>query len=349
MKTQKILTELLMKKFTLLFIMLIGLSAVSFGQVNKKAQVGFRFLENPVSAEVVGRGMVGIVNTYNSEGIFWNPALLGFMDNSADIAFNHTRGIADINYNAVSAAYKVGDFGIVGASLLSMDYGTFYQTRRAANEVGYIETGEFSPVGLGVGISFSQRITNNFSYGVNLKYVYQDLGEAWISTSGNDLNDSALVIEAKDYTQGTIAADVGALYDFDYMGIKFGAVIHNISKELRFEQQNFPLPFSVSFGATVEPLLFLYDRSDVHQFVLSFESKHPRDFGEKLKVGGEYSFARMLFLRAGYSTGYDERGWSVGAGVNYTYQNIPLRISYALQPYGLFGNVHFLSIGISYL
>jgi hypothetical protein len=38
-----------------------------------------------------------------------------------------------------------------------MDYGTFYQTVRAANELGYIETGTFSPAAIGAGISFSQQ------------------------------------------------------------------------------------------------------------------------------------------------------------------------------------------------
>lgn len=348
MNTKLVITESLMKKaITVLIILLAGIS-VTQAQINKKAQVGFRFLENPVSAEVVGRGMVGVVNTPNSDGIFWNPALISLVESTADLSFNHTRGIADINYNAVSGAFKLMDIGVIGFSLLAMDYGTFYQTVRADNEFGYIETGTFSPVGISGGISFAQRISNNFSYGVHAKYVYQNLGEAWISTQGESLGDSSLVLEKKEYTQGTIALDIGAYYDFNYNGIKFGAVLQNISKELRYEQQNFPLPFSVSFGASVEPLLFVMNKMEEHSFVLSFESKHPRDFGEKLKIGGEYSFANLLFLRGGYSTNYDERKWSAGIGVNYTISSFPLRLNYAIQPYGIFGNVHFISVGIGY-
>jgi hypothetical protein len=347
MKNKMVITESLMKKFLLIFLTAGLISGVQ-AQINKKAQVGFRFLENPVSAEVVGRGMVGVVNTINSDGIFWNPALLGFTTSTAEVSFNHTRGIADINYNAVSALVKAGNFGVVGFSLLAMDYGTFYQTVRAANEVGYVETGTFSPAALGAGISFSQQISTRFSYGVHAKYVYQDLGEAWISTVGDSLGDPNLILEKKDYTQNTVAVDVGAYYDFGYKGIKFGAVLQNISRELRYEQQNFPLPFSVSFGAAVEPLLFMMDAMNDHSLILSFESKHPRDFGEKLKIGAEYGFSNMLFLRGGYSTNYDERKWSAGIGLNYTLSNFPLKLNYAIQPYGLFGNVHFISVGISY-
>jgi hypothetical protein len=349
MKNKLIITEILMKKFLLILFAFLFVPGILEAQVNKKAQVGFRFLENPVSAEVVGRGMVGIVNTYNSDGIFWNPALTGMIQSSVDLSFNHTRGIADINYNAVSAAVRAGDFGVVGVSLLAMDYGTFYQTRRAANDVGYIETGTFSPAAISAGISFSQQVTNRFSYGVHVKYAYQDLGDAWISTSGDSLSDPNLLTELKTYDNGTIAADVGAFYDFQYNGIKFGAVLQNISRELRYEQQNFPLPFAVSFGATVEPMLFIMDRNNDHRFVLSFESRHPRDFGEKLKIGGEYVFGGMFFARVGYVTNYDERRWSAGIGVNYTLSSFPLRLNYAIQPYGIFGNIHYLSIGISYL
>jgi len=346
MNNKLVVTEYLMKKFLIVILFFTGLSVTAEAQINKKAQVGFRFLENPVSAEVVGRGMVGVVNTINSDAIFWNPALLGMIENSVDLSFNHTSGIADIDYNAISAAVKAWDFGVIGFSLLAMDYGTFYQTVRADNPQGYTETGTFSPAALGAGISFSQQISSQFSYGVHAKYVYQNLGEAWISTEGDSLAGSTL--EKREYEQGTIAMDVGAYYDFGYNGIKFGAVLQNISKELRYEQKNFPLPFSVSFGVSVEPLMFMLDRIEDHSFTLSFESKHPRDFGEKIKIGGEYNFANMFFARAGYVTNYDERRWSAGIGFNYTVSSFPLRINYALQPFGLFGNVHFISLGISY-
>lgn len=59
-------------------VMLLGLLFIATpvsAQFTKKAQVGMKFLSNPVSAEVIGRGTAGINSTYNSNGIFWNPAL----------------------------------------------------------------------------------------------------------------------------------------------------------------------------------------------------------------------------------------------------------------------------------
>ncbi len=322
-------------------------STASHAQITKKAQAGFRFLENPVSAEVMGRGSVGVVTTMTSNGIFWNPALLGLISSNVDVSFNHTQGIADINYNAGAAAVRLGDFGVLGFSLLAMDYGTFYGTVRAANEQGYIETGEFSPTAIAVGTAFSQKVSDRFSYGVHVKYARQDLGDAMVSES-DSLTDPNFSMQRKNYKQGVLALDVGAYYDFLYHGIRFGAALQNLSREFHYESADYPLPFAVSFGITVEPLSLLFGEDSVHTFIVSFESRHPRDFGEKAKLGAEYRFYDMFAARVGYMSDYDERGWTVGVGVKQKLSEIPIRVDYAYEPFGVLGSAHFISLGISY-
>lgn len=342
------------KKYISLFMLVVGLLCFHSinAQITKKAQVGFRFLENPVSAEAVGRGTIGIISTNNANGIFWNPALLGEIQNDVDVALNHTKFIADINYNAAAAAFKIGDFGVVGLSILAMDYGTFYGTYRANNSQGFIETGAFSPSALAIGVAFSQKITDRFSYGVHIKYVKQDLGEAMVSTSGDTWDDPNLVLEKRNYSSSNLslpfAVDVGAIYDFKYNGIKFAASLQNVSKEFKYEDEAFPMPFAVSFGATVEPLGFLDLQDKSSTFVLSVESRHPRDFGEKMKYGAEYTYLNAFTARVGYMSNYDERGWTMGAGIKQEISGVPLRVDYAYQPFGIFGGVHHLSIGVSY-
>ncbi len=344
--------EVLMKNFMKfsLAVLMIGLllSGSSHAQFVKKAQVGFRFLENPVSAEVVGRGGVGVVNTFNANAVFWNPALTAFVDHNVDVSLNHTKGIADINYNAIGATVNLFDVGTLGFSLLAMDYGTFYTTVRAANEQGYVETGTFSPTAISFGTSFSQRINDRFSYGVQVKYVRQDLGDAWVSTSGDSLSDPNMKLEKRKYALDAVALDVGAYYDFLYNGIKFGVALQNISRELKYENEAFPLPFAISFGVTVEPLKFFMHEESQHAFILSFETRHPRDFGEKVKFGAEYKFMDLFTARVGYQNNYDERDWTVGVGIQHAVSEIPLRLDYAYQPFGIFGGVHYLSLGISY-
>ena len=331
----------------LVLLMLSVLQIDANAQIMKKAQVGFRFLENPVSAEVIGRGTVGVTSTLNANGIFWNPSLLGWIHSDVDLELNHTRGIAEINYNSAAAAIHIRGVGVVGFSLLMMDYGTFYGTRRAPNEEGFVETGTFSPSAYALGVAFSQKVSDRFSYGLHVKHVRQDLGSAWVAPTGSSLSDPGLAISERAYAQNALAIDIGAYYDFLYNGIRFGATLQNISREVRYENEAFPLPFAVSFGATIEPLLF-FDPEQQNTLILSFESRHPRDFNEKLKLGAEYNILDVLVARAGYATNYDERGFMAGLGIRYHVGEFPVRADYAYQTFGIFGAVHHLSLAVSY-
>jgi hypothetical protein len=196
-------------------------------------------------------------------------------------------------------------------------------------------------------VAFSQKISDRFSYGVHLKYVSQNLGDAWVAPTGTSITDPNLAMSTRQYAQNGLAVDVGAYYDFLYNGIRFGACMQNVSREFRYENEPFPMPFAVSFGATVEPFRFFMDNpTDV--FILSFESRHPRDFSEKLKMGAEYHFFDTFIARFGYATNYDERGLTAGLGVRYSLGDFPVHADYAYQAFGIFGAAHYISLGITY-
>jgi long-subunit fatty acid transport protein len=329
-------------------VMLILVQTITAqGQIVKRGQAGFRFLENPISAEAVGRGGLGVALMTNSNAVFWNPAGLGWLSN-LDVSFNYTMGIADINHSSAAVGLPIGNFGVLAVSGIFMDYGEFYGTRRADNDEGYIETGTFSPSALALGLAFSQKVTDRFSFGVHLKYAYQDLGSAWVSSGEAGLGDPDFSLEQRNYSMGLPALDVGAYYDFLVWGIRFGAVVQNISREVEFEVEKFPLPFAISFGATIEPLLILNNARTASRLIFSVESRHPRDFRENVKFGAEYVFEDFLVLRTGYMDGYDERGLTAGAGVMHELGGVGVRMNYAYEAFGLFGGVHYLSIGLSY-
>jgi len=315
-------------------------------EIVKKGQVGFRFLENPVGADAIGRGGLGVTGTRGSNAAFWNPAGLAWFDGRFDFSTNLTKGIADIDHGALAAAISIKGMGVIAVDALVMDYGDFYGTRRADNDAGYEETGTFTPQSYAIGLSFSQRVSDRFSYGAHLKYAHQDLGSAWIATTGTDVNDPNLVMREKHYAQSEPALDVGAIYDFQSHGIRFGAVIQNFSREIKYEQEKFPLPFAVSFSLQVDPLSFFKSIDAKHSMLLGFETRHPRDFKEKIKVGAEYAYLHEYILRVGYMGNYDERGLTFGFGLWRTYSGCLFRLDYAYQDFGLFNAVHVLSFGV---
>lgn len=335
-----------------LFALCLGilLTGTASAQIVKKAQVGFRFLENPISAEIIGRGAAGVtvVTDANAAGIFWNPALIGWNTASVDLSLHRTQGIADINVNALAAAVDLWGIGVLGLSAVVMDYGDFYGTRIAANEQGFEETGTFSPKAYAFGVAFSQKITERFSYGVHAKYAFQDLGSAWVGPVGLTLTDPTMVPSLRPYSDGGWALDVGACYDFQYKGIRFGASLQNISREIRYESEAFPMPFAVNFGVTLEPLQFFLDGDEGRALVVTAESRHPRDYNEKVKFGAEYRLFSEFIARFGYMTNYDERGLTAGVGFRQVFGDLPFRFDYAYEGFGVFGAVHHFTLGVTY-
>jgi hypothetical protein len=329
-----------------LTFLLLYLVSIGFGQV-KKGQVGFRFLENQISAEAIGRGGMGLVMLSNSNAVFWNPAGLGWIEGMFDGNINYTRGIADINHSSFAGAINLSNWGVFSIDLLVMDYGDFYGTRRANNEQGFVETGVFSPSSYVIGFSYSRKISDRFSFGARLKYAKQDLGSTWIGVSGSDVDDPNLVIEQKKYALGEFAFDVGAIYDFLYSGIRFGAVIQNISRELKYEEEKFPLPFAASFSLVVDPISLIKQDNRNSNLLIGFETRHPRDFKEKYKFGAEYFYQNILIFRAGYMANFDEQGLTFGLGIRHIFFNSPMRLDYAIQDFGIFGAVHTFTFGIS--
>lgn len=317
------------------------------GQV-KKGQAGFRFLENPVSAEAIGRGGLGLVTLRNANAVFWNPAGVGWVQKTYDFNLNHTNGIADINHSSFAGAVNLSGWGVFALDLIVMDYGEFYGTRRADNEQGFVETGTFTPSAYAIGLTYSRKMTNRFSFGVRVKYAREDLGSAWIGTAGVDVNDPELEIEEKAYALGELALDVGAVYDFLYRSIRFGAVIQNVSRELKYEEEKFPLPFAASFSLSIDPISLFRQEEEQSPLLFGFETRHPRDFREKYKYGLEYNYLDLVILRSGYMANYDERGFTFGIGVRRMLSGAGLRLDYGFQEFGLFGAVHTLSFGVAY-
>lgn len=334
--------------FTLLILTGL-LSPASLTGVEKKAQVGFRFLENPVSAAALGRGDNGVLGITGADGVYANPSAIAWMPGKADVTLSKTVWIADMGYSSVSAALKGPLNMTVGVDYMSMDYGDFYGTRRAENDDGFVETGVFSPSAWVAGITLSQRVSDRFSYGLRIKYAYQDYGTAQVATAGKNLSDTALVIIDRDYNHGAPAMDIGTTYAFGFYGIRFGAVIQNFSQEIQIEREKFPMPFRVCFSADMDLMSLLApDKVDEHTLRLGVESLHPRDFKERIKFGMEYTLHKSFFVRSGYLINYDERGLTAGIGIRTTLGKTHFVFDYAFQEFGNFKNVHAFSAGFGF-
>ena len=181
--------------------------------------------------------------------------------------------------------------------------GAFAVHARALTMQPMVETTAYQPdpnIGTGrtfdagmmsVGLTYARSFTDKFSAGVTGNFISEGLAE---------------------YTQQTMAFDVGTLYDVGTMGMRIGMAISNIGSQIKFIDRSARMPSIFRVGTSA----VLMQRAD-QKLVGSFEFSHPPDNSERLNVGAEYSFRKYLFLRGGYNINYDSEGLAGGVGFHF--------------------------------
>ena len=321
-----------------LLSMLLSTSLLFSSENKKLAQTGFQFLS--IASDARSGGMADAMTTMhsNSVSIFSNPAGLARQSEFFDINFSSNEWIAGIQHDALSFSFspKNGQFGSVGFSLLNVDYGELQGTMVWDNEQGFIDTEKFSPSALAFGVGYGRALSENFSVGGHLKKAYQYLGNNVVPIS-----DSSNVVE--NNVANAIAVDFGTIYITDWHGFTFGMSVRNFSEEAEYGYDSFQLPLTFRIGGSIDVLSFFPSFSEKQSLRMALEALHPRSHPERLNLGLEYSFMGMGHLRLGYLFNYDERNLTYGGGIKIG----PLKVDYALTPFGVFDSVNRISVSIA--
>lgn len=317
-------------------LMLALALAPAFGQ-DKLAQTGLKFLSVTTDARASAMGEATATVTGTSAAMFFNPAGMARMETRFEAALGQVQWIGDIKYAYGSLAFNLaaGQYGVLGLSFLSVDYGDVFGTIRADNEDGYIDTGVFSPTALSVGLGYAKALTDKFSVGGNVRYVKQDLQSSIIGFNG----DGSQLLT--DNRVNVMAFDFGIIYRTGFKSLDFGMNVRNFSKELKYQDESFQLPLTFEIGLSMNAMDLLAADDTQHDFVVSVDAVHPRDYAEQMNLGAEYVFLNAFALRAGYAFPNDEHNFSAGAGFR---KASNLALDYAYTPFGVFDPVHRFSV-----
>jgi hypothetical protein len=322
-----------------------GFSQAERKPTDKRAQAGFKFLTVTTEARAGALGEAFTSLESPSSAMFFNPAGMARLEGLATVTLGQTGWIADINYVFGSAAFNPfdGRFGIFGVSVVSVDYGEFNGTIRSDTDTrGYEDTGNFSPSAFALGLGYAKALSDKFAVGGNVKYAKQDLGSAIVgfSAEGDQLRTN--------YSAEVAAFDFGIIYRTGFKSLNFGMNVRNFSKEIKYEEEGFQLPLTFKIGVSMDAFDLLLAGQENHDFLVTVDAVHPRDYSEQLNLGGEYLFMNTFALRAGYSTPGDEHGFSAGAGLQQTLKNYRLAIDYAYTPYGVLGDVNRFTVQFAF-
>lgn len=273
----------------------------------------------------------------DASAMFYNPAGLASLEHGFDFFASRTGWMAGINYSAVGIAKAIANQGTIGISVVFADYGDdIIGAQLANNEKGYETTGSLDVGAYAVGLSYARSLTDKFSVGGQIRYAGQNLGSSVLTAGGSPEENKV----------SGFAFDFGTIFYPGFESLRVGMSVNNFSAQFKYEEEPFQLPLTFKIGAAMDVL----DLWGEHRnpLLLAIDALHPRDFTERIHLGGEYWYNDLIALRAGYKFNYDEESFSLGAGLKHRIGGTLLKVDYSYNDLEQFDAVSRFSLGIAF-
>jgi hypothetical protein len=333
-----------------------SLTALS-GQVLRVPTSSVPFLNFTPDARSGALGEAGVaLGDADANAIFWNPSKLVFAKQDKGASISYTPWlrdlIGDMYYTYLSGYSKVGKNSVIGGSLMYFDLGTVDFTTATGVAAGTFNSREYA-----VTASFVQRLSQNFSLGVDLKYLNSNLAAG---SPNPALKPGA-----------TAAADISAYYRNEArdnatgkgVGWAFGGMLSNLGGRISYGGlERYYIPTNLRLGTNLTLYTDQYNKfnfvldvnklmvptpniqlvngkptnvnanKDYFSSVFGSFTDAPGGFSEELKeftisTGVEYWYNDQFAVRAGYFNESNEKG-----GRKYVTTGLGLRLQ---QRYGV--------------
>lgn len=332
--------------FTLLIVSLV-INAQSFvSNVSKRGTSAAPFLSISQGARASGMGSAFVALADDQSAIYWNPAGLSKLQ-GVGILFEHTKWIADINYNFFVASYNLGNYGTIGMSFITSSMNemkvTTIEEPEGTGETFNVSDAMFS-------LAYAINLTDNFAIGFNPKFIIQKIWKMTATAFAIDMGvqyvtpfDGAILAMSISNFGTKMKLDGNTtlvLVDLDpYSSGNNG----QIPAYLQTEGWELPLNFRV--GIAYRPI-----DTQMHKLNLAVDAMHPSDNYESVNAGAEYIFNDMFSLRLGYKSLFlkdSEESLTFGFGLKQLLLgNVTLKVDYYYGDFGRLNNVQKFSLGI---
>ncbi len=311
-----------------------------------------QFLKIPAGARAASLGGAYAAAAEDVFAMAWNPAGLGHIKRTS-LAGTYKSYIADLDYSFVGVAVPMQGSATFGVSALflttnSIEITTIEQPNGTGTYYDYS--------GFVLGVSYSRWLTDLLTVGATVKLIRESI-----------YRESA----------SALAFDIGSQFDTGLYGVRLAMCIANFGSKMqmdgpdinsvsdtnpnlqgdrdtnsRLRTQDWPLPLIFRMGIMMDLVggtntLF---KNDHNRLTLMMDANDPIDHNLRGNFGLEYSWNKVLSLRGGYYSNYDENtiGLTFGAGVNLRYGSNDVKIDYAYQDFGLLDSVHQYTLSLSF-
>lgn len=340
------------KKITLLFAVLLSVTATKAQDVKNvfnPEQYGVTSLAIAPDARGGSMGDIGAATEADIFAQYWNPAKYPFNVARAGVGISYTpwlrKLVSDINLANITGFYRIGDYSAVSASLRYFSLGEVY--------LSDMQDMTIKPYELAFDVGYSRMLSQCFSMGVNLRFIFSDIKYDYTaeSSAGKAFAADIAMYRLGYFMMGNRECSFGWGINISNIGTKisFGG-----SDDAEFIPTNLRLglnltvpfneynKFSLAFDAN--KLLIptypkqqegesendyldrvqrdYYDVSPIAGIFKSFGDA-PGGFKEEMQeirwsIGCEYTYNDRFMLRAGYHHESENKGnrkyFTVGAG-----------------------------------
>ena len=268
-------------------------------------------------ARSAGMGDVGAATDPDVNSQYWNIAKYPFCISRAGISLNYTpwlrQLVNDIDLAYVAGYYRIGDYGALSGSLRYFSLGEVYLSEYDDMTV--------KPYEMSLDVGYSQMLSETFSLGVALRWIYSDLRYEY--------SDDSTPASA-------FAADMGMYYNnYVMMGnrecqLGLGLSLSNIGSKISYygdEESQF-LPANMRLGASLMIPIDEYNRftlaADANKLLVptvpvqlvdesnsDYQDRVRREYSDMSSISG--IFKSFNDAPGGFKEEMEEIQWSVGA------------------------------------
>ena len=320
MKTKKILSLL-----TLFFGLAVALPASAdddkqsmFNPVN----YGVTSLAIAPDARAGGLGDIGAATEADANAQYWNAAKYPFNIARAGVSVSYTpwlrQLVNDINLANVAGFYRLGDYNALSASLRYFSLG---EVALSGDENAMT----INPYELAVDVGYSRMLSERFSMGVNLRFIYSDITYDYTSESsaGKAFGADISMYRLGYFMMGQRECSFAWGLNISNIGskISFGGDDNSefLPTNLRLGM-NWTIPFNqynrLSILADANKLLVpTYPKQNDGEADVDYTDRVQRDYYDISPITG--IFKSFADAPGGFKEEMQEIQWSVGMEYNY--------------------------------
>jgi hypothetical protein len=315
---------------------------------NKNITTAVPFLIITPDTRSAGMGDVGVATSPDAASAYWNAGKLAFIDKGYGGSLSYTpwlgKIINDMRLVHLTGFYKINREEAVAASMKYFDLGKIF-----LRDNGNIDQGTFNAREVAFDVTYSRLLTDNFSLGGSLRYIYSNL-------TGSSIPG------AEAAAAHSVAVDIGVFYTKPLKSknatLSWGASISNIGAKVSYTSSGNPdfIPTNLRLGGAyktdLDPMNSLTFALDFNKLMVpttapgsrnkplldgifgSF-SDAPGGFSEELSEvtisgGVEYWYNQTFSGRLGYFYEDQTKGNRkyLTAGVGFRYQDFGVDVAY---------------------